>query len=121
MMTLSVWTKSIIETLKELSDSEFQQRVWIKGKGPEVSSFDEAINRLFDDFDFKGFLALPEISSNLDLYPSLLKVYNALDPITDEIMSDKKIDQAFLISPLWKNIMKLSKKAKEKLDSLKIK
>jgi hypothetical protein len=30
--------RQVIECLDELADVEFQQRVWVRGEGPEVSS-----------------------------------------------------------------------------------
>jgi hypothetical protein len=35
--------------LRELSDVEWQRRVWLAATGPEVSSFEELICQLFDD------------------------------------------------------------------------
>ena len=39
----------VVECLNELADEDFQKRVWLASSGPEISSFDEAICRLFDD------------------------------------------------------------------------
>jgi hypothetical protein len=41
--------KTFLDTIFEISDLEFQDRIWIKGLGPECSSFDEAICHFFDD------------------------------------------------------------------------
>lgn len=119
MMTPKVWAEAISEILDEFSDPEYQKRIWLQGKGPEVSSFGEAMCGLFDDLDFKGFLELPEVKSNESLYPTLLKVYDTLHAITGDIMSDDKIDQNFLDSPMWKGIMGLTKEAKGKLDEIR--
>ena len=43
------WIQAIIEVLEEFSSQEFQERIWLKGLGPEVSSYEEAMCRLFDD------------------------------------------------------------------------
>lgn len=37
------------DALHELSDASFQERVWLRGEGGEVSSPSEAVNQLFDD------------------------------------------------------------------------
>lgn len=113
-MNLLQWSEFMSMQLKEFSDPEFQYRVWLRGEGPEVSSFDEAINLFFDHYD--GFLDLPAISSNQILSDALKEVYLTLKPITDEVMSDKKIDEAFLKSPLWKKVIELATNAKIELD-----
>ena len=38
----------ILSTISIFASPAFQRRVWIEGKGPEVSSYDEAMNDLFD-------------------------------------------------------------------------
>jgi hypothetical protein len=34
---------SILETIKGISDKEYQKRVWIRGEGTEVDDFDETL------------------------------------------------------------------------------
>lgn len=41
--------QEIVECLAQLADTEFQERVWVRGEGPEVSSFDEVVCQLLDD------------------------------------------------------------------------
>ncbi|MDP2306533.1 MAG: hypothetical protein Q8P18_10970 [Pseudomonadota bacterium] len=41
--------RQVLECLRELADANFQQRVWIRGEGPEVSSYSELVCQLFDD------------------------------------------------------------------------
>lgn len=115
-MSLQQWSENISEILAEFSNLEFQQSVWLHGDGSEVSSLDEAMCGLFDDNDFEGFLKLSEVSSNQNLSSALNGIYLALDAITDVVMSDKKMNESFLKSPLWKNIIRLSKKANIELD-----
>jgi hypothetical protein len=44
----SKWIENIIEILKVFSSEEFQNRVWLKGQGPEISSYIEAVCELSD-------------------------------------------------------------------------
>ena len=39
----------VVECLCELGSPEFQERVWVRGEGPEVSTYTEVICQLFDD------------------------------------------------------------------------
>jgi len=51
MMRYKDWVDAIVKTLEEFSSEEFQERVWLRGDGPQVSSYEEAVNRFFDDYD----------------------------------------------------------------------
>lgn len=50
MMEYQDWLNAIVAVLEELASQEFQERVWLRGEGPEVSSYEEAVNRFFDDY-----------------------------------------------------------------------
>jgi hypothetical protein len=39
----------IRQSLKQLSDKNYQERVWTASSGPEISSFTEAVSQLCDD------------------------------------------------------------------------
>ncbi len=41
--------QSVLETIEIISNKEYQERVWIQGKGPEVSDFDEVCCNFFQD------------------------------------------------------------------------
>lgn len=41
--------RTFLETIFEISNKEFQEKIWIKGLGPECSSFEEAICHFFDE------------------------------------------------------------------------
>ncbi len=47
-MDSQLWIKNIVDTLEVFASEEFQTRVWIKGCGPEASSFVEAVCQLSD-------------------------------------------------------------------------
>lgn len=42
---------SILEIISNISDKEYQKRVWIRGEGPEVDDFDETCCNFFGDVD----------------------------------------------------------------------
>jgi len=49
------WEENLFEAIKNVSDNEFQNEVWL-GKNPKlVSSFDEIIMVLYDDNDFLNY------------------------------------------------------------------
>ena len=50
------WLKNVMNTVREIADPEFQQRVWVDGAGPEFSDWTEVMCKLFDDFLFDDFV-----------------------------------------------------------------
>jgi hypothetical protein len=56
IMENKLWISKILEVLDEFSSQEFQERVWLNGQGPEVSSYEEAMCRLFDDLGFSEII-----------------------------------------------------------------
>lgn len=54
----SVWTKRVVAAIGRIADPAFQQRAWL-GHGPEVASFLETYNTLYDQA-FEDFLVQPE-------------------------------------------------------------
>ena len=50
------WRSKILGAVRDLADAKYQERVWVRGEGPEVDSPTEALCRLLDDYDLPGFL-----------------------------------------------------------------
>jgi hypothetical protein len=55
----------LLGAIRSLGDPAYQQRVWIEGRGPEVSSFDEIANQIFDDYGIDRILAMEPRQSGL--------------------------------------------------------
>ena len=58
MMDRDTWLERILAAVRVLGDASCQERVWVRGDGPEVDSSTEAIERLLDDYDLAGFLSV---------------------------------------------------------------
>jgi hypothetical protein len=46
---VSLYNKVVLDALSELADTSYQERVWSGHSHTEMSSFDECVERLFDD------------------------------------------------------------------------
>jgi hypothetical protein len=55
VMDRDTWLERIAEAIRVLGDGSYQERVWVRGEGPEVDSSTEAISALLDDYDLGGF------------------------------------------------------------------
>jgi hypothetical protein len=79
-MEMKIWVGEIKKVLSEICDEEFQKKYWILGDPKIVSSFEETINRLFDDLNFDGFLEKYRETQNdeLDVYNELIRLRDSL-------------------------------------------
>lgn len=91
---------SVLATIQGISNKEYQKRVWIQGKGPEVDDFDETCCNFFGDGDpilenYKKF----RISN--EQYQVLKKFRDAFRIFADEHDFPKE----FIDTSEWKRIM----------------
>lgn len=105
----------IIYLAHELASSDFQHRVWINAKGPEVSSYREALNGIFDDYHAEDFLAGGTLSYGFSaLANQRLEVFvRTLDEF-DKVLTKGLDDMEILRMPGWESV---KKSAAEFLDS----
>ncbi len=105
---MDVDRKQIIDALlgiiDHLSDKEYQERVWVRGKGPEVDDFDETCCNFFPEGDdviekYKDF-GITEAQ-----YKILKKFRDSFRVFSDE----NNWPQEFIDTPGWAKIMKLAK------------
>ena len=100
---------SFLDVINDVSNKEYQKRVWIEGNGPECDDFDETTCYFFDMGDpilddYKNFGITDE-------------QYNILVKFRDEFEKFSRthdLPQEFINSPEWEKIMKM---AKEVLDA----
>jgi hypothetical protein len=107
MMDRETWLRRILEATRDLADERYQERVWVRGEGPEVDSSTEAICRLVDDCDLPTFLA--EAAKKAWLSKSQLTALERLDAALDRHASNgEDAEDAIRIqSPEWRKIRKL--------------
>ena len=95
---------NFLQNLYFISDKEYQKRVWIEARGPEVHDFDEAACDFFD---------LGEcIFNNHESYGITDNQYNLLIKFRNEFeaFSDKNNwPDDFIDTPEWAKIMEMAK------------
>ncbi len=104
-MPYNQWKMKILNTIHEIQDAEFQKRVWLEGKGPEVSSWDETMCGLFDDYDIDGFLKLELNESGLskNQYAELKKLRDELNIYCEQVGETPTVEY-ILSDPRWLQI-----------------
>ena len=90
--------------IDHLSDKEYQEGVWIQGKGPEVDDFDETCCNFFPEGD--------DVIEKYKDFGVTEAQYKPLKKLRDEfrIFADENyLPQEFIDSSEWANIMNLAK------------
>ena len=103
----------IVECLRELGDAEYQQRVWIRGEGDEVSSFAEATCRLFDDTGLGDLLEKRDTVISPEADAVLSRLSDSLDSF------DEMTDEQILRSRRWPAVRRLALQAIEVINDLR--
>ncbi|SHO57817.1 SCO4402 family protein [Vibrio quintilis] len=103
MSTINVDKPLIIECLKELSDIDYQQRVWIVGSTDEVSGFNDVVAALFDDSLLEDALLKNKVTFTMEADNKLRLLGELIAFLPDNITTNVLVSQ-----PKWKDIVKLS-------------
>ena len=111
MMDRETWLERILEAIRDLGDASFQERVWVRGEGPEVDSSTEAIERLLDDYDLAGFLSAGrhkrwlsnERLASLQAFEAAINDYIARD-------DDRTTDAVRITTPEWLELQQLARR-----------
>ena len=109
MMNRETWLRRILEATRDLADERYQQRVWVRGEGPEVDSSTEAVCRLVEDYDLATFL--DEAAKNAWVSTDQIAALQRLDvALARHASNGEDADDATRIqSPGWKKIRNLAK------------
>lgn len=93
----------------ELSDKAFQERVWLRGEGPEVGSVGEFFCNFFDDLNINDIIEnykSYEISDSQ--IEKVIKLKDMLENYSNSIPSTPN-DKEVLKDPKWKIIRDFAK------------
>src|SRR5690348_14508669 len=92
--------EEFLKILLILSDKNYQKRIWIEGRGPEVHSFDEAV---CDFFDLGEYIFADHQSYNLtnEQFNLLTEFRKQFEAFADE----NDFPEEFIDTPEWATIM----------------
>lgn len=107
--------KEIISAVKALSDTDYQQRVWIDQIYPHADFFDDFtlnVNVLYDDTTVLDdpAAALGQTLANDTEVAAMQQLAGRLGDILDSVGRDAD-DLAFLQSPLWSGVVTAAQEA----------
>ena len=97
----------LLNNVRDISDKEYQKRVWIRGEGPECDDFDETVCFFFDDVDaiLDNYKKFGIIDSQ---YWLLMKFRNEFDVFSRGVGRNNPPIK-FIESPEWQKIMEMAK------------
>ena len=94
---------AVMDSLRELSDIAYQQRVWLASSGPEIASFTEAVCHLFNDsglgdaLEKSGVSFSMETDSRLRLLRSMLSKIDSRRAPSD-IIAEPRMQQVRVLA-----------------------
>lgn len=108
--------KELLGVIYNISDAEYQERVWVKGLGPECSNFDETMCNFFDDYNAEEVVKnYKDYGISQKQYKVLLKFYNTLREYSDKTPETVN-DHEVLSDSDWYKIQEMAKKVLEAFD-----
>lgn len=92
----------MVDCLLELASTAFQERVWVRGEGPEVSSYVEVVCQLFDDTGLGDIL---ESGLGSDVFGNeagseLMRLRTLIDGLPQGLDAP-----SLLRHPIWKEVV----------------
>jgi hypothetical protein len=94
----------VLKDIKNISDKEYQRRIWIRREGPEVDDF---VNTCYCFFDFEDLILQNYKAFKVtDIQYRLLK--NFRDKL--KVFSDEhELPEEFIDTPAWDAIVEMAK------------
>ena len=105
------WKTRLLETVQLIADQTYQEDVWLRGaRGRQVSSWEEIMCQLFDDYDLDGFLQGNWRQAGISQvqHDKLVELRDALNASLT-VFGNASAPAAVLNSPTWQRIRKLAK------------
>lgn len=100
--------EGFLEEISDISDKEYQRRVWIRGEGPECDDFDEAVCRYSSSAD-----AIFEQYQEYGISDIQLHVLKKFHEEFKKFWVDNDLPQLFIDTPEWTKIILMAKKVLE--------
>ena len=117
MIPIKIFKRNLRDVLHEIASPEYQERVWVRGLGPETSSFVEAVCTFFEVslVDERPVIYWREVGFTDD-------DINALERFADEFRAFLKTapeiprDIDILANPIWHGLTNGAARLLQKLD-----
>lgn len=113
--------EELLETLRSLSDREYQHKAWLESDYPpgiEYDSFDEAVHFLYDDTVLaeNPDAAIGVIIENEKEARSIAAVCQAID-LVFEVLGTESSDEDYINSSEWTSVVEAASKALQAMET----
>lgn len=102
---------TMLETLRDISNKEYQRRVWIRGEGPEVDDFDEVVNYFFDEAD-----GIVKHYRDFGITERQCKMLKNFRDKFEHFSDDNNYPELFIDTPEWDKIIRMAQEVLEAFD-----
>ena len=103
--------KFLLEIINDLTDKEYQIRVWINGEGPEVDSFDDAVCNFFQEGD-----AVIENYKKFHITNKQVEILQNFRDKFDFFCDNNDYPEEFIDLPEWEEIIAHAKEVLKAFD-----
>ena len=93
----------LLGTIKDISDKEYQRRVWIRAEGWEVDDFDETVCCFFEDAE-----VVLEEPREYGLTESQCQILKNFSDQFEKFSDNNHQPEEFIDTPQWQEIMSLA-------------
>ena len=100
--------KDFLRLISDISDKEFQMRVWIKGIGPECIDFDETCERFFI-----GGIDVIKNYKDYGITEHQHEILEEFKILFRKFSNDNDFPELFINSPEWQHVVDEAKKVLE--------
>jgi len=94
---------SLLENIEDISDKEYQSRVWIRGEGPEADDFTETVCLFFDYGE-----GIIEEYREFGITESQYKILKEFSDQFEEFSDNNDFPEEFIDTPQWQEIVDLA-------------
>jgi hypothetical protein len=93
-----------LRNISHLQDREYQEKIWIRGEGPECQAFDDAVCDFFDIGDpiLESYKDFGITKAQYELLNNLRNAFNVFTKTND-------FPQEFIDTPEWEKIATMAK------------
>lgn len=122
MRNIEIWRNELFDEIRTIANPMALQKLWSGSDPCSISSFEEEVAHVFDDYDIDGFIAHGLVVSKLNSmqFSSLCKFRDIFSAYVDEVASIRSasIDYvAILADPRWREVMSAAFEFVELLDA----
>lgn len=118
MRDLTIWRAELIDEIRTIADLDGLQRLWLGKDEGAISSFEEEVAHIFDDYQIDDFLRLPKESTKLsaEQTSALVRFRDCFSSFLASPRAKPYADREILKDPKWHEVVTRAKEFIDRVD-----